>query len=144
MSFQDAGAIAAMGPHAAPYQALIEATGPFHPAMTLLEAIDAGPAAGALAERIAALRAIAKPIGWDITLTLDPTERHGFEYQSWFGYFHLCGGLHWRDRPGRQLHGRAWRRHQRAGHGLFSLSRSADRCRVRRDGGQAPVPAAGA
>ena len=90
---KDAGAIADMGPDAAPYQALIEATGPFHPAMTLLEAIDAGPARGALTERIAALRAIARPIGWDLTLTLDPTERHGFEYQSWFGFSIFAEGF---------------------------------------------------
>jgi ATP phosphoribosyltransferase regulatory subunit len=83
---KDAGSLAAMGEAAAPYQALIEATGPFHKAMEKLEALDAGAAAGTLAERIAGLRAIARPIGWDITLTLDPTERHGFEYQSWFGF----------------------------------------------------------
>jgi len=90
---KDAGAIAALGPHAAPYLALVEATGPFHPAMEKLEAIDAGPAAGTLAGRIAALRAIARPIGWDITLTLDPTERHGFEYQSWFGFSIFAEGF---------------------------------------------------
>jgi len=89
---KDAGAIADMGEAAAPYLALIEATGPFHPAMGKLEAIDAG-AGGALASRIAALRAIAKPIGWDITLTLDPTERHGFEYQSWFGFSIFAEGF---------------------------------------------------
>ncbi|MBT2188736.1 ATP phosphoribosyltransferase regulatory subunit [Sphingobium sp. H33] len=90
---KDAGSLAEMGVSAAPYQALIEATGPFHPAMTRLEAIDAGCANGALASRIAALRAIAKPIGWDITLTLDPTERHGFEYQSWFGFSIFAEGF---------------------------------------------------
>lgn len=90
---KDAGAIAAMGADAAPYQALIEATGPFHPAMARLEAIDQGPAKGALTQRIAGLRAIAKPIGWDITLTLDPTERHGFEYQSWFGFSIFAEGF---------------------------------------------------
>jgi len=90
---KDAGSLAEMGPGAAPYQALIEATGPFHPAMTRLEALDAGAAKGALAERVAALRAIARPIGWDITLTLDPTERHGFEYQSWFGFSIFAEGF---------------------------------------------------
>jgi ATP phosphoribosyltransferase regulatory subunit len=90
---KDAGAVAAMGPGAAPYLDLIAVTGPFHAAMTRLEAIDAGLAKGALAERIAALRAIAKPIGWDITLTLDPTERHGFEYQSWFGFSIFADGF---------------------------------------------------
>lgn len=90
---KDAGSLAQMGASAAPYQALIEATGPFHPAMERLEALDAGVAKGALAERIAALRAIARPIGWDITLTLDPTERHGFEYQSWFGFSIFAEGF---------------------------------------------------
>jgi len=90
---KDAGSLAQMGASAAPYQALIEATGPFHPAMERLEALDAGVARGALGERIAALRAIAKPIGWDITLTLDPTERHGFEYQSWFGFSIFAEGF---------------------------------------------------
>ncbi len=90
---KDAGSLAALGPSAAPYQALIEATGPFHPAMTRLEALDAGAGKGALETRIAALRAIARPIGWDITLTLDPTERHGFEYQSWFGFSIFAEGF---------------------------------------------------
>jgi ATP phosphoribosyltransferase regulatory subunit len=90
---KDAGSLAEMGPSAAPYQALIEATGPFHPAMERLKALDGSVAKGALAERIAALRAIAKPIGWDITLTLDPTERHGFEYQSWFGFSIFAEGF---------------------------------------------------
>jgi ATP phosphoribosyltransferase regulatory subunit len=90
---KDAGSLAALGPSALPYLALIEATGPFHPAMERLEAFDAGPAGGALTEAIAALRAIARPIGWDITLTLDPTERHSFEYQSWFGFSIFAEGF---------------------------------------------------
>lgn len=87
---KDAGGLAALGAQAAAYLPLIEATGPFHAAIERLEAIDAG---GALAGRIAALRAIAKPIGWDVTLTLDPTERHGFEYQSWFGFSIFASGF---------------------------------------------------
>ncbi|MCE7795934.1 ATP phosphoribosyltransferase regulatory subunit [Sphingobium sufflavum] len=90
---KDAGAVAALGAGAAAYLPLIAVTGPFHDAMTKLEAIDAGPAQGAIASRIAGLRAIAKPIGWDITLTLDPTERHGFEYQSWFGFSIFAEGF---------------------------------------------------
>ncbi len=78
---------------------------PFHPAMERLEALDAGNAKGALTERIAALRAIAKPIGWDITLTLDPTERHGFEYQSWFGFSVFAEGFIGEIGPGRRLSG---------------------------------------
>ncbi len=90
---KDAGSIAELGESATPYLALIEATGPFHKAMERLEEINAGPAKGALTGRLAALRAIAKPIGWDITLTLDPTERHGFEYQNWFGFSIFAEGF---------------------------------------------------
>ncbi|MBN8829621.1 MAG: ATP phosphoribosyltransferase regulatory subunit [Sphingomonadales bacterium] len=90
---KDAGSLAELGEAARTYLALIEATGPFHPAMDRLEAFDAGPAQGTLARRIAALRAIAKPIGWDITLTLDPTEQHGFEYKSWFGFSIFAEGF---------------------------------------------------
>jgi ATP phosphoribosyltransferase regulatory subunit len=90
---KDAGAVAALGEGAAAYLPLIAVTGPFHAAMDALEAIDAGAAKGAIASRIAGLRAIAKPIGWDITLTLDPTERHGFEYQSWFGFSIFADGF---------------------------------------------------
>lgn len=90
---KDAGAVAELGEAATPYLALIEATGPFHAAMDRLTAFNAGPAKGALDDRIAALRAVAKPIGWDLTLTLDPTERHGFDYQNWFGFSIFAAGF---------------------------------------------------
>jgi ATP phosphoribosyltransferase regulatory subunit len=70
----------------------MEATGPFHAAMARLEALSA-TLDGAIDSRIAGLRAIAKPIGWDIALTLDPTERHGFEYQNWFGFSIFAAGF---------------------------------------------------
>jgi ATP phosphoribosyltransferase regulatory subunit len=89
---KDAGALAAISPAAAAYLPLIEATGPFHAAMDRLEAFDAS-VGGAIASRIAGLRAIARPIGWDITLTLDPTERHGFEFQNWFGFSIFAEGF---------------------------------------------------
>ncbi|WP_253339891.1 ATP phosphoribosyltransferase regulatory subunit [Sphingobium sp. OAS761] len=89
---KDAGALVAIGPEAAAYLPLIEATGPFHAAMTRLEAFSAS-VGGAIDSRIAGLRAIAKPIGWDITLTLDPTERHGFEFQNWFGFSIFAEGF---------------------------------------------------
>lgn len=91
---KDAGALVALGEGPAAYLPLIEAAGPFHAAMERLEAIDAALAPrGVMASRIAGLRAIAKPIGWDITLTLDPTERHGFEYQIWFGFSIFADGF---------------------------------------------------
>ena len=89
---KDAGALVALGPQAAAYLPLIESTGPFHAAMERLEAFNA-QLGGAIDSRISGLRAIAKPIGWDITLTLDPTERHGFEYQNWFGFSIFAEGF---------------------------------------------------
>lgn len=87
---KDAGALAALGAGPAAYLPLIEATGPFHGAMDRLDALDA---VGVLKSRTQALRAIAKPIGREVTLTLDPTERHGFEYQTWFGFSLFADGF---------------------------------------------------
>ncbi|WP_324828157.1 ATP phosphoribosyltransferase regulatory subunit [Qipengyuania zhejiangensis] len=78
---KDAGGLSAAG--GADYLPLLYATGPFEEAIAKLSAIDAG---GALASRIAGLREVAGAIGDRARITLDPTERHGFEYQSWFGF----------------------------------------------------------
>lgn len=78
---KDAGALVRIG--AAAYLPLLRATGPFDQAIADLRAFDTG---GVLASRIDALEAIAAPIRDRVSLTLDPTERHGFAYQSWFGF----------------------------------------------------------
>lgn len=75
---KDAGAVATLAPA---YLPLIEAAGPFDRALERLRAFDK---TGALADRLDGLAAIAG--GLNVRLTLDPTERHGFEYQSWFGF----------------------------------------------------------
>ncbi len=87
LDMKDAGALAALG--ADGYLPLLAATGPFEDAVAKLKAVDAG---GALASRIAALEAIAARLEGRATLTLDPTERHGFEYQSWFGFTLFASG----------------------------------------------------
>ncbi len=84
---KDAGGLVAVGGGA--YLPLLTAIGPFHTAIERLAAIDAG---GALAGRIAALREIAARVGSSARLTLDPSERHGFEYQSWFGFIDSSDG----------------------------------------------------
>ncbi|MFM6852702.1 MAG: ATP phosphoribosyltransferase regulatory subunit [Sphingopyxis sp.] len=84
---KDAGAIAAMGAHA--YLPLLAATGAFPHALDRLRAIDAG---GVLASRLAALEALAGAVAGHATVTLDPTERHGFEYQSWIGFSIFVAG----------------------------------------------------
>lgn len=81
LDMKDAGGLSALGADA--YLPLLAATGPFAEAVEKMRAIDAG---GALASRISGLEAIADAVAGRATVTLDPTERHGFEYQSWFGF----------------------------------------------------------
>lgn len=85
---KDAGGLVAAGGVA--YLPLLTAIGPFEAAIERLAAIDAG---GALSSRIAALREIAARVGGMARLTLDPSERHGFEYQSWFGFTIYAEGI---------------------------------------------------
>ena len=46
-----------------------------------------------LASRIDGLRSIAERVNGRARLTLDPSERHGFEYQSWFGFTIYAEGV---------------------------------------------------
>lgn len=85
---KDAGGLVAAGGQA--YLPLLSAIGPFEAAIERLAAFDVG---GALASRIAALRDIAARVGGTARLTLDPSERHGFEYQSWFGFTIYADGV---------------------------------------------------
>jgi ATP phosphoribosyltransferase regulatory subunit len=82
---KDAGGLKAAG--GAAYLPLLYATGPFDAALATLREVDAG---GALKTRLDGLARIAASIsdawGEGVRITLDPTERHGFEYQSWFGF----------------------------------------------------------
>lgn len=78
---KDAGGLIEAGGEA--YLPLLYAVGPFETAIEQLAAFDGG---GALASRIQGLREIAARVSGKARLTLDPSERHGFEYQSWFGF----------------------------------------------------------
>jgi ATP phosphoribosyltransferase regulatory subunit len=78
---KDAGGLVEAGGKA--YLPLLYATGEFDSAIERLATIDAG---GALASRIRGLREIAARVSTTARITLDPSERHGFEYQSWFGF----------------------------------------------------------
>ena len=70
---KDAGAITALGAEA--YLPLIHAAGPVSTALETMRSIDAG---GDLKSRLDGIAAIAKALSGRATLTLDPTERHGF------------------------------------------------------------------
>ena len=79
---KDAGGLKAIEGGTA-YLPLLYAAGPFDDAMRRMQEIDAS---NVLDTRLDGLRRIAGRIGNRARLTLDPSERHGFEYQSWFGF----------------------------------------------------------
>ena len=81
LDMKDAGGLKAVGGEA--YLPLLYAAGPFEESLERLSALDAG---GVLASRIEALREVAAILGDRVRLTLDPSERHGFGYQSWLGF----------------------------------------------------------
>lgn len=83
---KDAGAVAALAPH---YLPLIEAAGPFEAAHDRLCRFDVG---GALRSRLDGLWKVAETVKGRVALTLDPTERHGFEYQTWLGFSLFADG----------------------------------------------------
>jgi ATP phosphoribosyltransferase regulatory subunit len=85
---KDAGGLVDVGGEA--YLPLLYAVGPFDAAIERLAEFDK---AGVLADRIAGLRAIAARVDGKARLTLDPSERHGFEYQSWFGFTIYAEGV---------------------------------------------------
>lgn len=88
LDMKDAGGLASMG--ATGYLPLIEATGPFSQAMDKLRAFDSD---GLLTSRLDGIAEIAASIEGKANLTLDPTERHGFEYQNWFGFTLFAEGF---------------------------------------------------
>ena len=85
---KDAGGLVEAGGEA--YLPLLAAIGPFEAAAAKLADFDAGRA---LSGRIDALRQIAARVEGQARLTLDPSERHGFEYQSWFGFTLYADGV---------------------------------------------------
>ena len=82
---KDAAGVAAIAPA---YLPLLEAAGPFAPALGRLRALDRS---GVLASRLDGLEQIAAGLS-GVQLTLDPTERHGFEYQTWLGFSLFVAG----------------------------------------------------
>jgi len=88
LDMKDAGGLVEAG--GAAYLPLIHAAGPFPEAAARLGEIDS---AGVLDSRIEALHAIAARVEGRARLTLDPSERHGFEYQSWFGFMIYAEGV---------------------------------------------------
>jgi ATP phosphoribosyltransferase regulatory subunit len=88
LDMKDAGGLREAG--GAAYLPLLYATGPFAEAAQQLAAVDHS---GVLDSRIEGLRQIAAGVEGRARLTLDPCERHGFEYQSWFGFTIYAEGV---------------------------------------------------
>ncbi len=84
---KDAGALPALG--ASAYLPLVAAAGPVDEALARLATL---PGHRVLDSRLAAVRQLAAAIAGRATVTLDPTERHGFEYQSWIGFSLFAAG----------------------------------------------------
>jgi ATP phosphoribosyltransferase regulatory subunit len=82
LDMKDAGGLAAAG--FADWLPLIAATGPVDAAIAQLRSFDH---AGLMTSRLDGIAAIAEALAdTGACVTLDPTERHGFEYQTWFGF----------------------------------------------------------
>jgi ATP phosphoribosyltransferase regulatory subunit len=86
---KDAGGLRALGADAAAYLPLIDATCGLTEALTRLRSIAGGPD---FTQRLDRIEAIAAALEGRAFITLDPTERHGFEYQSWFGFSLFVAG----------------------------------------------------
>lgn len=85
---KDAGALAELG--ATAYLPLIEAAGPAAFAIDRLKGLGCSDS---ITSRLEAIEEIVAAVGNRATLTLDPTERHGFEYQRWIGFSLFGAGL---------------------------------------------------
>ena len=85
---KDAGGLAAAG--ATAYLPLLLACGPVDAALPRLRTVEGMTA---LASRLDGVEAIARALSGRAPLTLDPTERHGFEYQTWIGFSFFAKGL---------------------------------------------------
>jgi ATP phosphoribosyltransferase regulatory subunit len=84
---KDIGALRSAGADA--YVPLIAAAGPVRQAIAALKQLDLPDA---VLNRLDAIAALASGLQ-GVTVTLDPTERHGFEYQTWLGFSLFGAGL---------------------------------------------------
>src|SRR5690606_569228 len=71
------------------FEVLIAAAGPADAALAKLNALGL---TGRLATMLDDAAAIIAALG-DTPATLDPTERHGFEFQSWIGFSIFAAGV---------------------------------------------------
>jgi ATP phosphoribosyltransferase regulatory subunit len=84
---KDAAGLKALGAQA--FEPLIAAAGP---AAAALDRLAALPLPDAVRARLAAIGTLVAGLP-DIAVTIDPTERHGFEYQTWIGFSLFGAGI---------------------------------------------------
>jgi ATP phosphoribosyltransferase regulatory subunit len=84
---KDSGGLNALG--AGAFEPLIAAAGPAGDALARLSALSL-PAA--VAAHLAAIAALIDTLD-GVSISLDPTERHGFEYQTWIGFSLFGAGI---------------------------------------------------
>ncbi|PZN95006.1 MAG: ATP phosphoribosyltransferase regulatory subunit [Alphaproteobacteria bacterium] len=84
---KDVGGLMALG--AGAYEPLIAAAGPAPQALSRLAAL---PLPAPVRARLDAVAALVAGLG-DVAVTIDPTERHGFEYQTWIGFSLFGDGI---------------------------------------------------
>ena len=88
---KDSAGLAAAG--ASLYAPLIAAAGPAPAALAALTRLDLPPdLAARLIDTAAVVAALAGDEN-DVAVTLDPTERHGFDYQRWIGFTLFADGI---------------------------------------------------
>jgi ATP phosphoribosyltransferase regulatory subunit len=106
---KDAAAVAALGGRAAALlEALLRAAGPADKALARLAELALTGAPAAARDRISAVVALVREAAPGLTLTVDPVERRGFEYQTGVSFTFFAPGVRGElGRGGRYLAGSA-------------------------------------
>jgi ATP phosphoribosyltransferase regulatory subunit len=91
---KDAAAVETLaGGHGALFLALLRAAGPAGPAMAALGALELPPTAAAEIARLAEVVGQIQAAAPELTLTLDPVEHRGFEYQTGISFTIFAHGV---------------------------------------------------
>ena len=81
------------GAHAAPFTALLRATGPAAPALTALQSVTLPETLAEEVARLSRVVGLIRAAAPDLTLTLDPVEYRGFEYHTGISFILFARGV---------------------------------------------------
>ncbi len=94
LDHKDAAAVsAAAGAEAGPFLALLRAAGPAEDALERLAGLDLPPAAKQEVDRLTAVAAGVLALQPGLSMTLDPVEHRGFEYQTGISFTYFARGV---------------------------------------------------